>query len=320
LGIGPEWIPAMKKSAFLLCLLLPLGCESGGSKTAEAPAAKTPATVSVDNHGDPVGLHRHRRWSEKIGQGAQPEGDEAFKNLAALGYTTILSVDGSAPEVELAEKYGLTYVHVPIGYDGIAPDEQVEIVKAVKEASGPVYVHCHHGKHRGPAAVMIARISCDGISNAEGVKGLEISETSPNYEGLYRDVREFKPPSAEAIAKAPKPQSRVMPQGVRATMVDVDQRFELLKASQEAGWKTPKEHPDVSPAHEARMLWELYREMARTDEAKGKGADFLAHAAEAEKLGTTLEGAIRAGDVEAAAKAYKGLKKNCDACHSVYRN
>jgi protein tyrosine phosphatase (PTP) superfamily phosphohydrolase (DUF442 family) len=306
---------AMRKTAFFFCLFIPLGCESPGGAT---PA--TPVAVTLDSQGAPAGLHHHRRWSEKIGQGAQPEGEEAFRNLAALGYTTILSVDGSAPDVETAAKHGLTYVHVPIGYDGVAPEEQVAIVKAVKEAKGPVYVHCHHGKHRGPAAAMVARICVDGISNEEAVKGLEISETSPNYEGLYRDVRECRPPSAGAIAKAPPPQSRVMPQGVRATMVSVDQRFELLKASQAEGWKTPKDHPDVSPAHEARMLWELYRELARTDEAKAKGPDFLSHAVEAEKLGTTLEEAIRAGNAEAAGKAYKGLKKNCDACHSVYRN
>jgi protein tyrosine phosphatase (PTP) superfamily phosphohydrolase (DUF442 family) len=307
----------MRTACLIVLALFPLGCESSGSKTAAAPK---PAAVTLDSHGDPVGLHRHRRWSEKIGQGAQPEGDEAFRNMAALGYTTILSVDGSVPDVEGAAKHGLTYVHVPIGYDGIAPEESLQIIKAVKESPGPVYVHCHHGKHRGPAAAMEARICVDGISNEEAVKGLELSETSPNYEGLYRDVREFKPPSDAALAATPKAPSRVLPKGIRAGMVSVDQRFEFLKASQEAGWKSPPDHPDVSPAHEARMLWELYRELARTDEAKGKGPEFLKYAGEAERLGTSLEEAIRAGNAEAAGKAYKGLKKNCDSCHSVYRN
>src|SRR5262245_52980799 len=99
----------MKSGSVLLVALLLVGCESN-KKTAETPKA-APATVTKDDHGDPKGLHRHRRWSDKIGQGAQPEGEEAFKNLQALGYVTVLSVDGSVPEVEIAKKYGLTYRH-----------------------------------------------------------------------------------------------------------------------------------------------------------------------------------------------------------------
>jgi protein tyrosine phosphatase (PTP) superfamily phosphohydrolase (DUF442 family) len=305
----------------LLALVVPvvalLGCESGPKKSAKTPAA---AAVVLDDHGDPKGLHHHRRWSEKIGQGAQPEGEEAFRNLKALGYTTILSVDGSMPDVELAEKYGLTYAHVPIGYDGVAPEEQVQIIKAVKESPGPVYVHCHHGKHRGPAAAMIARECLDGISPAEAIAGLELSQTGKEYEGLYRDVREFKRPTEAQIAEAPKAPSVVRPAGVRAAMVDVDKKFELLKASQAAGWKTPPAHPDVSPKHEAKMLWELYREMLRLEDAKAKGEDFVKHSTEAEALAASLEEALKANNAEAATAAQKKLKKNCDACHSIYRN
>jgi protein tyrosine phosphatase (PTP) superfamily phosphohydrolase (DUF442 family) len=307
----------MKSGTAILVALLLFGCESGQKKSASTVA---PAAATLDDHGDPKGLHRHRRWSEKIGQGAQPEGEEAFRNLQALGYTTVLSVDGSMPEVELAAKYALAYVHVPIGYDGIAVEEQIGIIKAVKESPGAVYVHCHHGKHRGPAAAMIARECLEGVTPEEAVKALELSETSKDYTGLYRDVREFRAPTAAQIAAAPKPPSVVKPSGVRAAMVDVDKRFDFLKASMEAGWKSPPKAPDVSPKHEAKMLWELYREMARQDDAKARGEDFVKHAADAEKHAGELEEALRAGDNAGATAAFKGLKKNCDACHSVYRN
>jgi len=307
----------MKPFSVAVLLALSLGCEADRDRTAEAPGA--PA-VKMDEHGDPVGLHRHRRWSEKIGQGAQPEGEEGFQNLKALGYTTILSVDGSMPDVEMAAKYGLTYVHVPVGYDGITVEEQIEIIKAVKEAPGPVYVHCHHGKHRGPAAAMIAREALEGLSCEDAVKGLELSETSKDYAGLYRDVREFKAPTAEQIAAAPEPRSRVTPKGVRAAMVDVDKRFDFLKASMDNGWQTPPKAPDVTPKHEAKMLWELYREILRLDEATGKGEDFVKRATAAEEAAGSLEEALKAGNHEAATAAFRMLKKDCDSCHSVYRN
>jgi protein tyrosine phosphatase (PTP) superfamily phosphohydrolase (DUF442 family) len=307
----------MKSGVVLVLSVLLLGCEANRETTAETPAAPV---VKVDDHGDPVGLHRHRRWSETIGQGAQPEGEEAFRNLQALGYKTVLSVDGSVPDVELAAKFGLAYAHVPIGYDGITIEEQIEIIKTVKESPGPVYVHCHHGKHRGPAAAMIARECLEGVSAEDAVKALELSETSKDYAGLYRDVREFKAPSAEAIAAAPKPPAAVKPKGVRAAMVDVDHRFDFLKQSMENGWNPPPKSPDVSPKHEAKMLWELYREMARVEEAKAKGEDFLKHMGEAEKAAGTLEDALRAANKEAATAAFKAVKKSCDSCHSIYRN
>jgi len=308
----------MKSGLALVVAALLVGCESKKPTVAETPVA--PMAVTKDEHGDPVGLHRHRRWSQKIGQGAQPEGDEAFRNLKALGYTMVLSVDGSMPDVELAQKNGLAYAHVPVGYDGITFEEQLEIIKVVKDSSGPVYVHCHHGKHRGPAAAMIAREAIDGISCEEAVKSLEISETGKEYIGLYRDVREFKMPTAAQIDAAPNAPSRVTPKGVRATMVGVDERFELLKASMAAGWQTPPGHPDISPKHEAKMLWELYREMLRLEEAKAKGEDFGKQAEDAEAHAGDLESALTAGDNAAATEALRKLKKNCDACHSVYRN
>jgi protein tyrosine phosphatase (PTP) superfamily phosphohydrolase (DUF442 family) len=304
------------KPGTVLLLALALACESS-QKCASAPA---PSAVTVDDHGDPKGLDRHRRWSDKIGQGAQPEGEEAFRNLKALGYVTVLSVDGGVPEVALAAKYGLAYAHVPIGYDGITIEEQIEIIKTAKETQGAVYVHCHHGKHRGPAAAMIARECLEGVSADDAVKALELSETSRDYTGLYRDVREFKAPTAAQIAAAPKPPSAVKPKGVQAAMVDVDKRFDFLKQSMENGWNPPAKSPDVSPKHEAKMLWELYREMARQDDAKAKGEEFLKYSADAEKHAGSLEEALRAGSNEAATAAFKALKKNCDSCHSVYRN
>jgi protein tyrosine phosphatase (PTP) superfamily phosphohydrolase (DUF442 family) len=287
---------------------------------ADEPNGQPKPGVTLDDHGDPQGLHRHRRWSEKIGQGAQPEGEIAFENLAALGYTTILSVDGSMPDVEAAEKHGLRYIHIPIGYDGVPADAAAKIVKAVRESKGPVYFHCHHGKHRGPAAAMVGRIALDGISHEEAVEALKLSETSPDYKGLYRDVAEFTCPSDEVLAKIGELPSKVVPVGVQAAMVDVDHRFELITLCRAEGWKASEKHPDVDPPHEAKMLWERYRETARLEEAKGKGEPFLAFLKQGETGAHELEKAIRAGDVEAADKAYGQLKKNCNACHADFRN
>jgi len=267
------------------------------------------------------GLPRLKEWAgSRILQGAQPEGDIAFENLAAMGVTTVVSVDGSAPDVERARRCELTYVHVPIGYDGIPRDKALQIIKAVRDAKGKVYIHCHHGKHRGPTAVMVSRIALDGISNEQAVRCMEESGTSPKYAGLFRDVRAFSRPTKAEIDAAPAAPSRVVPKGLRAAMVGVSMHFEFLKKSKSEDWKAPADNPDVSAPHEARMLWEAYREAARLDEAKKKGGEFLEHLSQAEAASVLLERALRAGDAAGAAQAYRQVKANCNACHSEYRN
>lgn len=267
------------------------------------------------------GLARLKEWpASRILQGAQPEGEVAFRNLAALGVTTVLSVDGAAPDVEGAQRHGLAYFHVPIGYDGIARDKALQIIKAVRDAKGKVYMHCHHGRHRGPTAVMVSRIALDGISNEDAVRCMEESGTSPKYVGLYRDVRAFKVPTEAEIDAAPTAPSKVVPEGVRAAMVGVSHRFEFLKKSKSQNWKVLADSPDVSPPHEARMLWELFREAARLDEAKQKGPDFRIFLRQGEDAAVSLEKALRAADHTEATKAYKRVKASCNACHAEFRN
>ena len=96
------------------------------------------------------------RVTEKMISGGQPDGEAGFRELRDLGVKTIVSVDGAKPDVELAKKYGLRYVHLPHGYDGISDVRLKELAKAVRDLPGTIYIHCHHGKHRSPAAAAAA--------------------------------------------------------------------------------------------------------------------------------------------------------------------
>jgi protein tyrosine phosphatase (PTP) superfamily phosphohydrolase (DUF442 family) len=251
----------------------------------------------------------------------QPEGDAAFANLAAMGVTTVISVDGAATDIETAHKYGIRYAHCPIGYDSVPRDQALLMIRAAENSKGAVYVHCHHGKHRGPAGMMAIRITLEDVSNDVAVEALKTSGTSPKYTGLYKDIAEFKAPTAEEMAKVPATvPERVMPAGMRATMVSVSHRWEFLASSRKQEWGVPKESPDVSPPHEARMLWELYRETARNGDLKKYGDDFKEYLVEGEKAAIDLEKALRAKDLVAAEKHYKAVKSNCNSCHSQYRN
>jgi protein tyrosine phosphatase (PTP) superfamily phosphohydrolase (DUF442 family) len=240
--------------------------------------------------------------------------------LAAEGMKTLISVDGAEPHVEVAKALGMSYVHVPIGYDGLTPEEQARIVKAVTEAKGPIFIHCHHGLHRGPAAAAVARMVVDGIDHDAASLQLKDSGCSPNYPGLYRDVAEFEAPSKETLAAIGPLPAAVKPSGVRDAMVHIDEHFDYLKASQAAKWKVSPQYPDVSPPHEAKMLVEAFAEMQRLDDAKKLGPEFLKLTKDSEAGAATIRAALDAGDVEKAEAAWAGFKKSCENCHKTYRN
>lgn len=317
--------------ALVAVLFSALGCGSQAARTPRSVPSETSAAAPVvpaaaltptyDGEGRPVGLHEYNPYTDKLTSGSQPDGDEAFKNLAALGYRTIVSVDGAKPDLELAHKYGLRYVHVPTQYSGTKPDEIARIAKAIETSDGPVYVHCHHGKHRSPAALGATCVAMGILTTEQALAEMKVSGTDPKYKGLFRDVVNAKPITTEQRAAVPAE----LPEYVRAgdlsqSMVGVDRLWDHIKASKEAKWSVPPASPDVDPPHEARMLWEHYREIARLDDAKSRGAEFMKFVSETEAGAKTLEDALRANDGKASDAAFATVKQSCTACHAKYRD
>ena len=77
-------------------------------------------------------------------------------------------------------------------------------------------------------------------------------------------------------------------------MVQVDERWDHLKAVQKAGFKAPPDQPDIDPPHEALQLVEQFRELVRLPEIKERGEGFVAAADAAERDARSLEDALRA--------------------------
>jgi hypothetical protein len=316
--------PALLLGFALAAALAVPACSSPSTPAPERtpPAATGLPAAEIMHLGEEAGIHGMAEIAPGLFRGAQPEGDASFALLARLGVRTILSVDGSRPDVEGAARHGIRTIHVPIEYSGVTRGEQVKIAAAALSAEGGLFVHCHHGKHRGPAASSIAWMTLDGASCEQAVADMKLAGTDPGYEGLYRDVANFRPVTAEELAtvtEADLPPTARTPDLVDA-MVNIDGGFDRMKAVRKAGWKTPADMPDVSPAHEARILAEHFREMRRLDEAKRRPADFQGWAAGAETAAWDLEKAIQAADADAAAKALDRVAVSCKDCHNSYRN
>ncbi|MCA9135049.1 MAG: hypothetical protein KDA45_17895, partial [Planctomycetales bacterium] len=177
--------------------------------------------------------------------GGLPEGDAAFHELASWGIKTIISVDGMAPDVDAAAKYGLRYVHLPHGYDGIPQYRVKELAKAVRELEGPIYIHCHHGKHRSPTAASVACVSAGLIPAERAIPILELAGTDRDYQGLYASARKASKIESEllnrldvnfqAVQEIP-PLAEAM-----VRLSDVEEHLQLIAKS---NWRSPAKHPD----------------------------------------------------------------------------
>jgi protein tyrosine phosphatase (PTP) superfamily phosphohydrolase (DUF442 family) len=255
--------------------------------------------------------------SSRIYSGSEPHGEEGIDSLAQLGVKTIVSVDGAKPKVDLAREYGLRYVHIPIGYDGVPEEAGLALARVVKEAKPPIYIHCHHGKHRGPVAAAVACIAAGDTLSKDAVQILVRAGTSKDYTGLWRDVEKYAPPPEGA--ELPELVEIAEVGSFTAAMAQVDRAYDNLKLCRDANWSVPPEHPDILPSQEALLLQEGLREATRNT----NGSDderFTKWLAEAEEMAISLRNDLHAKDATSANRRFTLLEAACKQCHKSYRD
>ncbi|MCA9122037.1 MAG: hypothetical protein KDB11_17730 [Planctomycetales bacterium] len=263
----------MKKSGLMICMRMALAtgiCFVAASLVmGEQPSPPTSgmALLSIPS------LPNAHRLHAKVISGGQPDGDAGFQALHDLGVRTVISVDGAKPELALAEKYGLRYVHLPHGYDGISGQRSLELAKAVHDLPGPIYIHCHHGKHRSPAAAVVACIGAGYLDHQVGLEVLRLAGTSPDYQGLYKVVASTgRCDELDAVVVDYREAVEVPP--LATAMVQIERTFDNLRLIEAAGWQSPAKHKDLTPQHEALLLREHYTELMRTEEVLARTSAF----------------------------------------------
>lgn len=255
--------------------------------------------------------------------GSAPEGTASFEALAKAGVKTIISVDGSKPDIEMAHKFGMHYVHLPFGYGGIPKDVGNKLVRAIIEADGVTYVHCHHGKHRGPAAVAIMCRAIKGWTPETATAWLKSAGTSPDYAGLFRDTHDFQIPNPlQLMAIPPTFPEIATTEPLVDKMVAIDEQFDLLKSAQKTKWKEVPGHTDFTPLQTATLLWEHFRELLRDESTDKLGAEYRTRLEKMEKDADALRLSLTAAPIDPGASdlRLKDASASCVECHKHHRN
>lgn len=265
-------------------------------------------------------LHNVYRLGQTLYSGGSPDEEGSFDSLKQLGIKTIISVDGAPPDVEAAKSHGMRYVHLPITYSSVPHETLVGLMRASKELPGPIYVHCHHGKHRGPAAaVALWRCMDKSVSADQADAAMRVIGTSDRYQGLFDSVRTMTCPTAvELNSKDELPESSHVPP-LAKTMAEIDRMWDQVKAPSSTRNST-------TTSFELTMTYDLaeqFREAARlADVPETMHPDFQAIVDDLDKLAETIKVDLRdpsKANPERAA-AVTRINQRCDACHDKYRN
>ncbi|HAV63702.1 MAG TPA: hypothetical protein DCY13_15215 [Verrucomicrobiales bacterium] len=251
--------------------------------------------------------------SAQLYSGGEPRTGADFAALQRRGIRTILSVDGARPDVELARAHGLRYLHLPIGYGTLARSNTLRLLAASAASEGPLFVHCHHGKHRGPAAAALAAMQLGGWTTNRALSWLHLAGTDTNYAGLYQSVGSFRPVSTNALASVDRhfPEAQA-PAGLIEAMVAIDRTWENLQSLTSVPGRS--EEPLQA---EIVLLAEQLREAARLPEAADLGGEFVA------LMNRSGETVIRAGVELKQRKLAEGrsaIRESCRQCHRQYRD
>lgn len=299
---------------------LALGALAAGAASTTRPAAGAAKAFAAVP--DPR-LHNVHRVTAKVTSGARPEGEAGFAALRELGVRTVISVDGARPDVETAKRHGLRYVHLPIGYDGVGAERGEELARAIDELPGPLYVHCHHGKHRSAAAVAVACVLNGSLRPEQAQDVLRTFGTGEDYVGLWRDARSARPMERGTLEGRKVRYVEVAEIGdLAGAMAAVDRHWTHLKRLEKARWRKLEADPDLSAGHEALQLVEHLAEIGRGEDAGKRDGRYRSLLEEAVDGGRALGGALTGDGVDAATadRAMKRVGATCVACHRGYRD
>jgi protein tyrosine phosphatase (PTP) superfamily phosphohydrolase (DUF442 family) len=318
--------PQQAKVSLYFAILLNFSGTLGTWCSNYLAAQQTTTATNQNSTSLPLGMQRKAvegienfiEVSDRVYSGGEPT-TEGLQHLQKLGVTILLSVDGLSPDREAAEKLGLKYVHIPMGYDGIESQQLQDFVTLMAHHRGKLFVHCHHGKHRGPAAVAACLIISKEMTKEQAVQFMHGAGTSKDYKGLWKSIADL-----DSTSYQPLDLSRLLVRSNEKTMAQ-------WMAELDRVWETIQEQQKLEAelnATQILLIAEAFRESARIastakEDQYGDKANtdrLVQWLKECEQEIAAIQELSRSQAHEKARDRMKSLARQCVDCHAKYRN
>lgn len=160
-----------------LLLLAPLALAEVAVRPAEWAQA-----VSVP------GVQNCYQLDAKVYRAAQPDA-AGFAALKRLGIATVLNLRDLHDDTEAAQGTGLLLQRVEMEADDITIDQVVAALRLLRQAEGPVLIHCWHGSDRTGTVSAMYRIVFQNWSKEAAID--ELVNGGYGYHAIYRNIPEL---------------------------------------------------------------------------------------------------------------------------------
>jgi cytochrome c556 len=196
-----------------------------------------------------------------------------------------------------------------------------QIAAAIEKLGKPIYIHCHHGKHRSASATATACVIAGLMTPEAALARMQVSGTAAEYEGLFASARNARPlPLSELPAHPENFPASSKVSGTASTMTAVDNAFDELKIVRGEQWQVPKSHPDLLPAASAGQVHDLLSGLASDAECQQRPAGFHQLLQTSIAAAAALQQAIDKQDLEQCEARYSALNQSCKQCHKQFRD
>jgi hypothetical protein len=173
----------------------------------------------------------------------------------------------------------------------------------------------------GLAAASVA-VHLGLLTSEQAVARMKVSGTAPSYPGLYKCATDARPATAAELDAV----SDVFPErwktsGLVQSMVVIDEANDQLRLVENAGWRTPPDHPDLVPAAIAGRLADHLRDLHDDEAVKAHADDFKAMLTRGATAAALIEDGLVSGRpaIELSAQ-FRTVGASCTDCHMKYRN
>ena len=152
-------------SAFILALIL---VSAQAASAADEPKRNPRWATPVDlPHAD-----NFYQVTPMLFRSAQPTA-EAFRQYEKFGIKTVINLRNHHSDRKYMRSGKLKLIEVRINTGSIDDDEVITVLRHIKNAQGPVLVHCQHGADRTGTIIAMYRIVFQGWSKAEALDELK---------------------------------------------------------------------------------------------------------------------------------------------------